>query len=67
MMKNGYIDYEGRLASVLQHGTGFWMQGSANQGLIYGDFYLLEALLKAKAMGYAEELYTFVNFTKPRL
>ena len=46
-----YLDVSTKLAAYLQHGTSFYKMGVKDVGLIYGDYYLFEALnrfIKAK-------------------
>jgi unsaturated chondroitin disaccharide hydrolase len=43
-----YLARGRRSRSILLHGTGHYARGNADSGLIFGDYYFLEALLRAR-------------------
>lgn len=50
LMSESYSDPAEPSNALLSHGTAFFRQNKSDQGLIYGDYYFLEALLRYRAL-----------------
>lgn len=54
LSSRAYLDVEGESDSILLHGTPDGARGRFDQGLVYGDYYFLEALLRLRKVSARE-------------